>query len=172
MKKLWFLIVVIFVSSFVFVGCDSNDNIVRIHIRANSNNSCDQAIKLEVRDKVVEYITPIIAECSNSEEVKCVLGKSLCSIETIANNVLQESGFEYCANAEIRNEYFPSRSYDGMVYPADYYDALIVELGSGDGDNWWCVAYPPLCFVGDNLGDTNIQYKSKLLEMISRFFGE
>lgn len=172
MKNICLLIIVMLVSSFAFVGCDNTDSIVRIHIRANSNSVYDQSIKLEVRDCVVEYITPIIASCNNSEEVKCVLKSNLCQIEKISNDVLTEAGFEYVTNAEIRNEYFPSRSYDGDVYPADYYDALIVELGAGKGDNWWCVAYPPLCFVGENLGSSNIRYKSKLLEMISKFFGE
>ena len=104
------------------------------------------------------------------QTVKDIINKNLWKIESIADNVLVEEGFDYTASAKINNEYFPSRSYDGEVYPADYYDALIINLGSGSGDNWWCVAYPPLCFVGEGMGN-NIQYKSKLVEMISNFFG-
>jgi len=172
MKKICFLMLILFVSLFLFSGCSKNDNIVRIHIRANSNCVQDQDIKLVVRDKIIEYITPIIAECRNSYQVKCSLDDNIIQIESIANNVLKESGFDYESRAEIRNEYFPSRSYSGEVYPADYYDALIVELGTGKGDNWWCVAYPPLCFVGNDVDGSNIQYRSKLLDMISKFFGD
>ena len=164
---------ILIISLFSFVGCNMNEseNIVRIHIRANSNIESDQAVKLKVRDSVIDYITPLIAECNNSEEVKGVLGGNIFGIEKIANEVLRTNGFKYVSSAKICNEYFPSRNYEGKVYPADYYDALIINLGSGEGDNWWCVAYQPLCFVGEVSGN-NIQYKSKLLELITNFFGE
>ena len=86
--------------------------------------------------------------------------------------MLRDGGYNYVSNAELRNEYFPTRAYNDVVFESDYYDALILELGSGEGDNWWCVAYPPLCFVGNDLGSDGIQYRSKLLDMISKFFGE
>ena len=151
--------------------CENSSSVVRIHIRANSNSEADQSVKLLVRDAVVEYITPLIATCNNSEEVKDILEQNICSIEMVADEVLLGNAFAYVASAEIRNEYFPSRSYDGEVFPADYYDALIVELGTGTGDNWWCVAYPPLCFVGNDVGGQNIKYKSKILELINKYFG-
>ena len=173
MCKYLISIFILIISLFSFVGCDMNvsEDIVRIHIRANSNIDSDQNVKLKVRDGVIDYITPLIAECENANNVKKVLQDNLLNIESIANDVLKSNGFEYVSKARICNEYFPSRSYNGEVYPADYYDALIVNLGSGAGDNWWCVAYPPLCFVGEVSGE-NIQYKSKLIEMISKFFGE
>lgn len=163
------MLLIIVAFSFVFSGCSPNDNIIRIHIRANSNSEIDQEIKLDVRDSVIKFITPLIADCENGAEVKDVLNDNLDSIESIADGILLNSGFDYISNAKICNEYFPSRSYAGEVYPADYYDALILELGTGKGDNWWCVAYPPLCFVGEGYGD--IQYRSKLVDMISKFFG-
>ena len=92
-------------------------------------------------------------------------------VEFVADCVLLNNGFNYSSNAKIKNEYFPSRSYDGQVFPADYYDALIIELGTGAGDNWWCVAYPPLCFVGDDCDGNTIKYQSKLLELINKYFG-
>lgn len=170
MKKNYVMLILILCGVFLLSGCNVSDNVVRIHIRANSNSAIDQEVKLDVRDSVIEYITPILAKCNNGIEVKAVLNENLSNIETIADSVLQSNNFDYVSRARICNEYFPSRSYEGEVYPADYYDALILELGSGKGDNWWCVAYPPLCFVGE--GDGNIQYRSKLLDMISKFFGE
>lgn len=171
MKK--FLIVIMFlIMSITMVGCVSkSESVVRIHIRANSNDVVDQEIKLSVRDDVIEFITPLIAECENSEDVKLILSENISSIENIANNVLTQNGFNYFSKAQIRNEYFPTREYGGNTFPADYYDALIIELGSGEGDNWWCVAYPPLCFVGNDVVGENIKYKSKLLELINRYWG-
>lgn len=153
-------------------ACGSgNEDVVRIHIRANSNSEVDQEVKLKVRDSVVDYITPLLATCHSSSEVKVVLLDNLQVIESVADDVLIHNGFLYESKASIRNEYFPTRSYGRQVFSEGYYDALIVELGSGTGDNWWCVAYPPLCFVGDNISSNQVRYKSKLLELINKYFG-
>ena len=171
MKKI--LIVLICIMSLsLFSGCKFvNDDVVRIHIRANSNLAIDQEVKLKVRDEVVKVITPLLADCKNSSDVKYVLNENLDVIENIADGVLFENGFQYLAKASLNNEYFPSREYDGEVFDAGYYDALILNLGTGNGDNWWCVAYPPLCFVG-NVDGGSVRYESKLLELINKFFGE
>lgn len=152
-------------------GC-SEESVIRIHIRANSNQACDQSVKLLVKDEIVNYITPLIADCCNSSEVKETLTLHLSDIESVANSVLSDNGYSYVSNAEIRNEYFPTRTYEDVVFESDYYDALILELGSGKGDNWWCVAYPPLCFVGESDGSNNITYKSKIVELINKFMGD
>lgn len=169
MKKILSAIMLIFLCV-MFVGCDSNNSVVRIHIRANSNSSFDQEIKYVIRDEIVEFITPLISSCESSDEVKKILNNNLENIENIANGILLSSNCNYISSAEINNEFFPTRSYDDVSFPADYYDALIVRLGSGRGDNWWCVAYPPLCFVGDD-NSQDLKYKSKLVEMIKNLLG-
>ncbi len=163
--KIISLILIFFVPIF-FVGCDANSEVVRIHIRANSNSESDQNVKLKVRDKVVLYISDIITNCNTSDEVLEVLENSIDGIENVANEVLKNNGYTYSSSASINYEYFPSRDYDGITFPADYYNALIIRLGTGTGDNWWCVAYPPLCFVGEDYGSKEIKYKSKLLELL------
>ncbi|MBQ7351771.1 MAG: stage II sporulation protein R [Clostridia bacterium] len=170
MRKIWSVLLA-FVLSVVLCGCSDTSSVIRIHIRANSNLKSDQEVKMAVRDGVINYITPIIASCNNSKEVKLALSENLLGIEMVADEILSDWGFEYLSNAEIRNEYFPTRDYDGTTFPADYYDALILELGEAKGDNWWCVAYPPLCFVGEDVEGSQIRYKSKLLELINKFFG-
>ena len=166
------LAIFICVISIFCTGCTSNQNndILRIHIRANSNSDDDQNVKLKVRDEVIDFITPLIADCEDCADVKDCLNLNLNKIENVADEVLQKNGFGYSSKASINNEFFPSRDYDGKTFPADYYDALILELGTGDGDNWWCVAYPPLCFVGYECG-SGIQYRSKLMEIINEYFG-
>lgn len=173
MKFVMLLFICVF--SLCFAGCNisNSDDVLRIHIRANSNTIADQEIKLKVRDGVVNYITPLLSKCNNCEEVKNTITLNLSQIKNVSENILRENGFDYDVVAKINNEYFPSRDYLGKTFPADYYDALIIELGGGKGDNWWCVAYPPLCFVGyENEISGNIQYKSKIVELIKNFFGE
>lgn len=171
MKKFLSICLMVCVGLILCACNHESTSVVRIHIRANSNVSCDQEVKLMVRDKVVEFITPIIAECKNSNEVKTFLSCNLQNIENVADSVLKDNDFKYLASAQLKNEYFPSRDYDGHVFPADYYDALIIELGAGVGDNWWCVAYPPLCFVGEEIEGSGVKYKSKLVELINKYFG-
>ena len=88
----------------------------------------------------------------------------------MCNKVLAENGFTYTIHAKLCQEQFPDRNYDNVTLAAGVYDALIIELGSGSGNNWWCVVYPPLCFVGGESNGTNtIVYKSKLLEIINQW---
>ena len=141
---------------------------LRVHIRANSNSEEDQAVKYKVRDAVVQFLTPTVASCETKEEAMQKIGEKLGEAEKVAEGVLRENGFFYGARAEIRKEEFPTRVYENATLQAGVYDALIMELGTGKGDNWWCVVYPPLCFGG---GNTNIVYKSKIKEIIQKFFG-
>ena len=139
---------------------------LRIHIRADSNEQKAQAVKYKVKDAVVEFLTPYIAECDTKEKAEKTISELLPNIQSVADKVLQEQGFIYKSTAEINNENFPTRSYGDFTLEQGYYDALIVKLGSGKGDNWWCVVYPPLCFTGSG---TNYVYKSKIAEIIKNF---
>lgn len=142
---------------------------LRIHIRANSNLQIDQAVKYKVKEKVVDYLTPFISNCTTKSMAEQVIENNLKGIEKVANEVLKDNGFDYQSSAKVNNEIFPTRVYDGVVLESGYYDALIVNLGSGEGDNWWCVVYPPLCFTGEG---TSYQYKSKILAIIKDFFNK
>lgn len=140
---------------------------LRIHIRADSNEDGAQAIKYKVKDAVTAFLTPYIAECKTKNQADETLKRLLSKIEDVADNVLKVGGFSYRSTAKLNTEKFPTRVYDNLVLESGYYDALIIELGSGKGDNWWCVVYPPLCFKGQN---GNIVYKSKIQEIINDFF--
>ena len=141
---------------------------LRIHIRANSNSQVDQDIKYQIKDEIVEFLTPIISSCKTKKDFQNKLNQNLSNIVGIANKILAQNNFDYKSSAKITNEYFPVRSYDNVTLENGYYDALIVNLGSGEGDNWWCVVYPPLCFLNSN---ADYVYKSRILEIIKQFFG-
>ena len=123
-------------------------------------------IKYEVKDKVVEYLTPFIAEYQTKADAEKGIGERLRKVEEIAKQVLSKKGFSYGAKASIERESFPLRVYEEFTLPAGEYTALIIRLGSGKGDNWWCVVYPPLCF---STTTNNVVYKSKIQEIIRSF---
>lgn len=140
---------------------------LRMHIRANSNEQDEQAVKLVIRDRVVDYLAPYIAECDTKQEAMEMLTSKLGNVEEIADDILVEHGYEYTSRASIKREQFPTRIYEDVTLNAGVYDALIIELGSAKGDNWWCVVYPPLCFTESWV---KYQYKSKIYEIIEQFF--
>lgn len=143
-----------------------NSEYLRIHIRANSNAVIDQNVKYAVKDAVVDFMIPLLSTCETKQQSIKVVELNLKNIETVAENVLRLNGFSYCANARICNEEFPTRNYGDLTLEQGFYDALILELGEGTGDNWWCVVYPPLCFV--NGSSTVNVYKSRIIEILNK----
>lgn len=140
---------------------------LRIHIRADSNAADAQAVKYCVRDEVVTYLTPLVAEYQTKTEALRGVREKLDEIAEVADKTLRRKGFSYGATAELTVENFPTRVYGEYVLPAGEYAALILRLGSGEGDNWWCVVYPPLCFAAPS--GQNVVYKSKIWEIIKNF---
>ena len=128
-------------------------------------------LRNKVKEAVVDFLTPKIAAGSTFSDAYKILEQNLSNIEEVSDNVLKENGFPYKSKATLRDEYFPTRSYGEYTLENGYYDALIIELGDGSGNNWWCVVYPPLCFIGsEGKNGTNITYKSKFIEIIQKFF--
>mgnify|MGYP000862252071 CR=1 FL=1 len=176
MKKIFVSIVMLFVIiilSFVMFNTENQADCtqcLRIHIRANSNGKADQTVKYKVRTAVIEYLTPYLAEATDKLKAQSVIACHLTSLNRLAENVLIANGFDYGASAKMTQENFPTRSYDGLVLKSGIYDALIIDLGSGQGDNWWCVVYPPLCFINaESTGGNSIEYVSKIKEIIENF---
>lgn len=143
-----------------------SSDFLRLHIRANSNESCDQSVKYLVKDEIVRYLTPLVASEISKKDAIGKLSKRTQEIARIADETLRKNGYFYGAKAEIRKEEFPTRVYGETTLSKGVYDALIIELGSGKGDNWWCVVYPPLCFAGS---DIPIEYRSIIVEKIRRW---
>ena len=148
----------------------SNVDFLRIHIRADSNDAADQNVKFQVKSAVVDFLTPYLANAQTKQQAMSVVKSHLSDIEQVCNRVLAANGFTYVSHAKLCQESFPDRSYGDVTLSAGVYDALIIELGSGSGNNWWCVVYPPLCFVGGESNGTNsIVYRSKLMEIINKW---
>ena len=148
------------------------ENCIRIHIRANSNSEEDQAVKLKVRDAITAYLSGVLGGCKTKRDAKSVLENNKQKLVEIANSTLKQYNFTYKSRVRLSNEYFPDRTYDEYDFPAGNYDALVLELGSGKGDNWWCVAFPPLCFVPGTTSGEKIVYKSWIKELLDKMFGK
>lgn len=148
----------------------TNYDYLRLHIRANSNSEVDQKVKYEIKEVLIEFLTPHLCNVENKEKAIEIVNKYSSTIKHKCLTLLQSKNFNYSVNIKVNNEYFPTRTYANTTLESGYYDAVIVELGEAEGDNWWCVMYPPLCFVNKNENVNQIKYKSAIYEWIQKLF--
>ena len=121
------------------------DKVVRLHVLANSDSEEDQALKLRVRDRVLERATELLEQSADRQEAEALLRGNLLELENLAAEEIAAAGYDYPVTAELTDTTFPTREYDGFTLPAGEYLALRIVLGEGAGQNWWCVVFPPLC---------------------------
>lgn len=172
MKKfiaVFVLIIVVFAGALCLPEKEEYEYL-RLHIRANSNSSIDQNVKYEIKDMLVEFLTPYLCNVQSKEKAEKIVNEYKIVLISKCEQILRANGFNYSANVKLANEYFPTRTYNNTTLESGYYDAVIVELGEAEGDNWWCVMYPPLCFVNKNENAMQIKYKSKIVEWFSKLF--
>lgn len=172
MKKICvilFLLILIIVGALVLPQ-EKNYDYLRLHIRANSNMAIDQNVKYKVKECVVEFLTPLFANVKSKDEAIKIVETNKQNIKFVCDKTLKENGFLYASKVKVNNEYFPTRTYENVTLESGFYDAVIIELGDAVGDNWWCVMYPPLCFVNNFENNTQIKYKSRILEWLNSLF--
>jgi stage II sporulation protein R len=121
------------------------DDVLRVHIKANSDSAADQSLKLAVRDRVVSECAACYDGCETKEDALRITREHLGEIEAIARDEIRASGFDYAVTAQVGEAYFHTRAYEDFTMPAGWYDALRLTIGDGSGENWWCVMYPALC---------------------------
>lgn len=171
MKKYILLLIVsvlfLLLSAYSYVNAVSNnlaDSVFRLHVIANSDSKEDQELKYKVRDKLIEYMNSLTNDINSKEEVIEIAKAHLEDFKEIALNVVKENGYNYDVNVEIGNFSFPTKTYGDISFPAGFYDALKVEIGKAEGQNWWCVMFPPLCFVDVTSGVVPEESKENLEE--------
>lgn len=167
-----FLLLVIFLilnifsySNKVFAGLQNN--IFRLHILANSDSEEDQALKLAVRDSVIEYMKTINNTSFTKEETIKNVNSHLGEIQKIAEDKIHELGYNYTVSLEVGNFYFPTKYYGNISLPAGNYDALKINIGEAQGQNWWCSLFPPLCFIDISSGYLEDEDKEILEENLT-----
>ena len=175
------------------ISTDIANSVFRLHVIANSDKEEDQNLKYVVRDALLKYMNAICTNCNSKEEAISIVEKNRNNFEQIAFNTIKQQGYDYSVKINIGNFEFPTKNYGDISLPAGYYDALRVEIGEAKGQNWWCVMFPPLCFVDissgvvpdeskelienslseeefalvSNQSDNEIQFKFKLLEFFA-----
>ena len=143
---------------------------LRIHIRANSNDAVDQSVKYKVKERIVDFMTPALEGVKSKAEAMEILQRNTVAMKKVADDTLKQNGYNYTSRVSLRKEEFPARTYGDLTLESGVYDALIIELGSGEGDNWWCVVFPPLCFVGEN--KDKVEYKSFFAQLYDKIMGK
>lgn len=131
---------------------DISNSVLRLHIIANSDSAADQSLKLKVRDEVIKECSPLFKDCINAQQSQAEAAKNVDFITQTANRVIAENGFDYTAECYIGRCGFPTKTYQSrsggrISLPRGEYSAVNIRLGEACGQNWWCVMYPPLCFI-------------------------
>lgn len=148
-------------------GTDVSNKLLRFHVIANSDSPDDQALKLRVRDQVLNNIGPMLESSTSREMSEDIIRTNLDKIREIARNEITKSGKCYEATAQLCISSFPTKQYSDIVLPAGEYEALKVVLGKGEGKNWWCVMFPPLCFIDITHGITSKDMEYKLKSILT-----
>ena len=160
---LTFIFILISAISYVnAVSSNLSDNVFRLHVIANSDSDEDQQLKYIVRDKIIEHVNELGKNAKSKEEL--INSINLDEINNIAKETILENGFNYDVKVEIGNFSFPTKTYGDISLPAGFYDALRVKIGKAEGQNWWCVMFPPLCFVDISSGIVPNESKENLKE--------
>ncbi|NLB42728.1 MAG: stage II sporulation protein R [Clostridiales bacterium] len=130
----------------------ANNNLIRLHVTANSDSDEDQELKYQVRDQLLLSFGDIFRDAQTIGEARNLINESLDDLKGIASREINRQGFDYPVDASLGIASFPTKVYGDLVYPAGEYEALRVVIGEGSGANWWCVMFPPLCFVDVSSG--------------------
>ena len=144
------------------ISTDIANSVFRLHVIANSDSDVDQNLKYIVRDNLLEYMNTLCANCTSKEEAITIANVHIEDFKEIALNTIRDEGFDYSVNVSIGNFEFPTKHYGDISLPSGYYDALKVEIGEAKGQNWWCVMFPPLCFVDASSGVVPEESKENL----------
>ena len=137
---------------------------IRFRVIANSNDEIDQEVKMKVKEAIEQEVNKLMLEAKNSEEAKKLINENMEHIQQIVNQYTTDNKISFGVN------YFPEKEYHGVTYPSGEYESLVITLGNGVGNNWWCVMFPPLCLLeAKNENTDDINYKFYVQEIIEKY---
>ena len=174
LKNSILLIFLLFIYTFICaqsyvtaVSSDLSNAVFRLHVLANSDSEEDQKLKLKVRDSLLQYMNTLCSSCQTKKEAIAIAIEHKNEFQKIAEHTIKENGYSYSVKINIDNFYFPTKNYGDISLPAGFYDALRVEIGKAQGQNWWCVMFPSLCFIDINSGIVDSEAKENLEENLN-----
>lgn len=148
-------------TSFEAICDDLRENVLRLHIIANSDSPEDQELKLKIRDEILINTEAAFKNAERLEVAECEAKKRLSEFSAIANRVIKENGFDYKAEVSLGDSFFETREYETFTLPAGNYRSLIIKLGKAEGKNWWCVVFPSVCVPAASGSDLRDSVKDK-----------
>lgn len=211
MKKILLVSFIIFLGAVLLTGCSYNasylpskiyeyndvkDSLIRFHVLANSDSKEDQDLKIKVKNAIIKDLYTDLSNSKSIDETRNILVSKEDEIKALSEKIINEEGYNYKVNIELKRENFPEKQYGSITLPQGNYEAFRVIIGNGNGHNWWCVMFPPLCFIDvtkgkvedeesrkklddailkDNEGnskDDNVKIKFKVVEEIKKIFKE
>ena len=143
------------------------DKLIRFHVLANSDSDEDQELKLKVRDEIIKYLQPMLKQSKSLEQSEQIILSESENIKSIGENIIKENGYTYEVEVKLEYNNFPAKQYSNIVLPAGEYKALRILIGEAKGKNWWCVMFPPLCFVDENNGVIDKETDEKLRSVLT-----
>lgn len=171
MKKT-ILIIALILGSYYLLGMGVKKTIpedaIRLRILANSNSEYDQEIKGNVKVNIQKEIYNILKKTNDIDSARTLLKNNIDKLNNSVSDTLSKVNYPYDFNINYGYNYFPDKEYDGVIYPAGYYESILITLGSGEGDNWWCVLFPPMCLLEAEETE-KVEYKLWIQEMIDKY---
>ncbi len=172
MKKTILLLGIIF-SLYVFIGykfseIDIPDEALRIRILANSNSEYDQTVKNELRQNIQSYVYDLLKSTTSIKEARKIITSKLDEISSRTDNFLKLKNYNLPYKVNFGYNFFPKKVYRGVTYDEGYYESLLITLGDGLGDNWWCVLFPPLCLL-EAEESTEFEYTTLVGELLDKY---
>ena len=143
------------------------NEVIRLHVLANSDENYDQQLKIKVKDSVIKMLENELNNSMSKDETRIILLQNLNKIEQKAKQIIEENGYNYNVSAKITFDYFPTKQYGDIILPAGEYEALKIEIGEAKGQNWWCVMFPPLCFIDVSVKEVPKEEKDKLKNILT-----
>ncbi len=176
MKKT-ILVLCLILGTYIFIGVKAQELIeipneaIRIRIIANSNSEYDQEKKEELRKDIQVYMQDLLKESKTITDARKIINKNLDNIDKEVDNYLTKIEYDKEYNINFGLNYFPTKEYKGIKYNEGLYESLLITLGEGKGNNWWCVLFPPICLLEAEETETDeIEYKSFVKEIIEKYF--
>lgn len=143
-----------------------SNKIIRFHVLANSDSIEDQSLKLKVKDEIIKYMMPKLDKSNSINESRKILKENDKEIKKIAENIINKNGYKYSVNTYLGQERFPIKTYGNITLPQGQYEAYKIVIGNGQGQNWWCVMFPPLCFVDVTKGEVSTKETEQKMKKV------
>lgn len=145
-----------------------SESLIRFHVIANSDSAEDQALKLKVKDGVVDLMEQILSDSKNIDTSRALIIENMDRIQKLAEDIVLENGFTDSIQIDLKQELFPLKKYGDIVLPPGKYEALVIRIGAAQGKNWWCILFPPLCFVDATHGVVDDESKEGLKKVLTQ----